>query len=159
MSLDEPLRVTETVISSDGWCAPTCAVRSSAVVIALPSIAVITSPAFRPALSAGEPLTTVVICAPRRRRVRDADAEVGVLHLAAGDERVRDALRRVDRDREADAVVAAGVALDLRVDADHLAAEVQQRAAGVAVVDRGVGLDRAGDRVVVRRRDRAVDAR
>ena len=63
----------------------------------------------------------------------------------------------VRRDREADAVVAAGVALDLRVDADHLALEVEQRAAGVAVVDRRVGLDRVVDREVVRRGHLAVE--
>ena len=122
----------------------------------LPSFAVITSPALSPAFAAGEPPTTVAIFAPPSRVARRG-CRVGVLHLAAGDERVGDALRCVDRDREADAVVAAGVALDLRVDPDHLAAEVEQRAARVAVVDRGVRLDRAGDRVVVRRGDRAVD--
>ena len=40
---------------------------------------------------------------------------------------------------------------DLGVDADHLAARVEQRAARVAVVDRGVGLDRVVDREAVRR--------
>ena len=52
-----------------------------------------------------------------------------------------DAHRLVDRDRERDAHVAARAAVDLRVDADHLAAHVDQRAAGVAGVDRDVGLD------------------
>ena len=63
----------------------------------------------------------------------------------------------VRRDREADAVISAGVALDLRRDADHLAGEVEQRAAGVAVVDRGVGLDRALDRRVVGRADLTIE--
>ena len=47
--------------------------------------------------------------------------------------------------------------LDLRVDADHRAARVEQRAAGVAVVDRGVGLDHVVDRVAVRRLDCALE--
>ena len=55
-----------------------------------------------------------------------------------------------------------GLALDLGVDADHLPEPVQERTAGVAVVDRGVGLDRVVDREVVRRRhlpvERADDA-
>ena len=49
--------------------------------------------------------------------------------------------REVARDGEADALVAAGLAEDRGVDADQLAARVDQRAAGVARVDRGVGLD------------------
>ncbi len=65
----------------------------------------------------------------------------------------------VDRDREADADVPVdlGVARKLRVDADHGAGAVDQRAARVAVVDRGIGLQRVVDREVVRRRDLAVD--
>ena len=63
----------------------------------------------------------------------------------------------VRRDREADAVRASRLALDLRVDADDAAAVVEQRAAGVAVVDRGVGLDRVRDREVVRRRHLAME--
>ena len=58
---------------------------------------------------------------------------------------------------EADALVAAGIAADLRVDADHAAVHVEQRPAGVAVIDRGIGLDRVVDREVVRRRDLAVE--
>src|SRR4051794_8101922 len=89
-------------------------------------------------------------------RVGELHAEVGVSDLAAGDQLLRDALDRARRDREADAVAAARVALDLGVDADHLAARVEQRPARVAVVDRRVGLDRARDREVVRRLDGAV---
>ena len=57
--------------------------------------------------------------------------------------------RDVDRDRERQAHVAAGAAVDLRVDADHFAVEIEQRAAGVAGVHRDVGLDER--RVVARR--------
>src|SRR6185436_4798689 len=89
--------------------------------------------------------------------VGELHAEVGVGDLAAGDQLLRDALHDARGDREADAVVAAGVALDLGIDADDVAVGVEQRAAGVAVVDRGVRLDRAVDREVVRGLDRAVE--
>ena len=46
-----------------------------------------------------------------------------------------------DRDREADAVRAAGARVDCGVDADQVAVDVDQRAARVARIDRGVGLD------------------
>src|SRR5205085_2781474 len=63
---------------------------------------------------------------------------------------------RVGRDREADADVAGlatgGVgAGDLRVDAEHMTAAVEERAAGVAGVDRRVGLDHIVDRRAIRR--------
>src|SRR5262245_9023053 len=58
-----------------------------------------------------------------------------------------DQLRRIlDRDREAEAL---GVAGDGGVDADHRAGGVEERAAAVAGVDRGVGLEE------VREADRA----
>ena len=66
------------------------------------------------------------------------------------------------RDREADADVAAllvAAGRDLRVDADHLAVRVEQRAAGVAGVDRRVGLDPALDGRAVGRLQRAVERR
>ena len=43
-----------------------------------------------------------------------------------------------------------------RVDADHVAAGVEQRPARVALVQRGVGLDHVVDRVAVRRADHAL---
>ena len=49
--------------------------------------------------------------------------------------------------------------VDLLVDADHLAVGVEQRAAGVAGVDRRVGLDRAVDLELGQRLDRAVGRR
>ena len=55
-----------------------------------------------------------------RNRV-DADAEVGVLDRAGLDQLVGDQASPCSQGREADAVVPADVALDLRVDADHLA--------------------------------------
>ncbi len=68
--------------------------------------------------------------------------------------------RHVDRDREGQALEAAAAAEDLRVDADHLALEVEQRAAGVAGIDGRVGLDeRHGGIAGQRARLRADDAR
>ena len=68
-----------------------------------------------------------------------AHAEEGAVHAPGLLELRDDLLGGVDRDREADADVAAAAAaagLDLRVDADHAAGSVDQRAAGVAGVDR-----------------------
>src|SRR5205807_7674120 len=69
----------------------------------------------------------------------------------------------VDRNRETDAAVVAGAAgaPNLGVDADHAAPGVEKRSSGVALRDRGIGLDRIdhlvgahGDRV-----DRPMDRR
>ena len=46
---------------------------------------------------------------------------------------------------------------DLRVDADHLTARIEQRPTGVALVQRRVGLDHVVDRVAVRRLDDALE--
>src|SRR5580765_499563 len=71
------------------------------------------------------------------------DPEEWMLDLATLDQLGDDVPDGVDRDRESDADVALALAtgLDLCVDPDHLALRVQQRAARVAVVQRGVGLD------------------
>jgi hypothetical protein len=47
----------------------------------------------------------------------------------------------IDGDREGQPHEAAGAAVDLGIDADHLAVEVEQRPAGVAGIDGDVGLD------------------
>ena len=78
-------------------------------------------------------------------------AEAAVLRLAGRDDLVLDLERDVDRDRERDALEAAAARVDLRVDADHRAAAVEERAARVAGVDRGVGLDEGNDRVARQR--------
>src|SRR5262249_53170982 len=66
--------------------------------------------------------------------------------VAAVDDVLRDPARLVDRDGEGQADVAGGVGvgadrLDHRVDPDDPAGRIHQRTAGVAGVDRGVGLD------------------
>src|SRR3954454_14431422 len=91
-----------------------------------------------------------------RRHV--AHAQIGALDLPAGLDPGDDRLHGVDRYGEADAGVGVAAALDLRVDADHAAVAVQQRAAGVAGVDRRVGLDGVGDRKAVGGVDRAPEA-
>ena len=65
---------------------------------------------------------------------------------AAGAQVVEHRLGRRDRDREADVVRRARVG-DRGVDADHAAVDVDERTAGVAGVDRGVGLDRVDERL------------
>ncbi len=94
----------------------------------------------------------------RIERLR-GDADVGVLDLAAIAQLVDRALGEVDRHREADALVTARGGVDLLVDPDHVAVGVEQRAARVAGVDRGVGLDRAVDLELAQRVDRAVGGR
>ncbi len=69
------------------------------------------------------------------------NAEDAAFHLAIFNELVHDAADHVDRYGEADSDVAAGARQDGRIDADQLAAQIHQRAAGVAGIDRGVGLD------------------
>ena len=93
-------------------------------------------------------------------RVAGLEPEVGVLRSVAALERRQDLLDGVHRDRErdADVALAATGGGDLRVDADDLAVAVEQRTAGVAGVDRRVGLDDAVDREAVRRRDLALEA-
>ena len=85
------------------------------------------------------------------------DPEERVLCVAGLDDLRLDRPDSVDRYREADADVPAAATLDLRVDADHAALRVEQGAAGVALVQRGVGLDDVVDRVRVRSLDDALE--
>ncbi len=89
----------------------------------------------------------------------DGDADVGVFGFALFLQLDDGALDRRDRHGEADAGVGARVGLDLLVDAEHAGAGVEQRAAGVAGVDRGIGLDRPLDLELGQRFDRAVGGR
>ena len=75
--------------------------------------------------------------------VGDPHAEVAAVDLALLELR-EEALGGVDRRREAEALRAAGA--DGGIDADHFAVDVEQRAAGVAEVDGGVGLDEVLER-------------
>ena len=102
----------------------------------------------------------------RRRSTDDAvggaaapcDAEVGALDAARRLElRDRPPWRcRSGRRSRCRRCPAAAAGRDLRVDADHAAGRVDQRAAGVAGVDRRVGLDDVLDREAVGRGDAAL---
>src|SRR6185437_4219817 len=70
----------------------------------------------------------------------DADAEPAALDLAGLLELLDDRAGDRGGNREADADGAAARRVDRRVDADHLPGEVDERAAGIAAVDRRVGL-------------------
>ena len=88
----------------------------------------------------------------------DADAEPAAAQLAELPELIDHAGHRLRGHRKADADRAAGGRDDQRVDADHFAIEVEQRPAGIAAVDGGVGLDvvvigTGGDVAVARRDD------
>ena len=79
---------------------------------------------------------------PRQRL--DADPAAG--DRAAGDDLFEHTARDRHRDREPDAERAARARVDRGVDADQMAGAVDQRAARVAGVDRGVGLDEVLER-------------
>ena len=89
----------------------------------------------------------------------DADAQPTAPCAAVFAKLVDHRLGERGGNREADADAAAGGREDRGVDADHLAPEVEHRAARIAAVDRGVGLDEivigAGVHVARPRRDDA----
>ena len=93
------------------------------------------------------------------RHVLDAHADPAATHLAEAPQLLDDRHGDFGRNREADADRAAGRRHDRGVDADDLAADVEQRPAGIAAVNRGIGLDvvvvRAGIDVAVESRDDA----
>ena len=67
---------------------------------------------------------------------------IAARHFAVLHDLVHDVASQIGRDREADALVAAGfTGQDGGVDAHQVAARVDERAARVAAVDGGVGLD------------------
>src|SRR4051812_46090417 len=97
----------------------------------------------------------------------DADAEPAAAELAELPELIDHGGDRLGRHGETKTDRAAGRRDDQRVDAHDLALEIEQRAAGIAAVDRGVGLDVAvvgslADVAVARRddagRDRTAEA-
>ena len=68
-------------------------------------------------------------------------AQIGPVDLAVLNQFSADPFGEIDGNGEADALIAAGTAGNRRVDADDLAVEVHQRAAAVAGIDGGVGLN------------------
>ena len=106
------------------------------------------SPLRSPASSAGDPGLTSAIVAPSLRlpSVSGLTSRREMPIRAALDAPLLDDLahhspRHVNRDRKADPNIAAARRNDGRVDADEFSIEVNQRAARIARVDRGVGLD------------------
>src|SRR5690606_14478369 len=73
--------------------------------------------------------------------VLDRDTEKSARDAALLEQGLHDRPRHVARDREADPHVAASARKDGRWNADELAFEVHERAARVAGIDRGVGLN------------------
>ena len=84
-----------------------------------------------------------------------ADADPAALDLAELAQLVGDLLHEVGRDREGKAGIGAGRRVDRGVDADHLAVGIEQRAARVALVDGGVGLQVVVERILLSERPRA----
>ena len=128
------------------------ATRSSPSLTGWPSMVVMMSPALRPALAAGWP---AAICADDDAGLEsvdagdgagqigleaDADAAADDLVLGA-DELVVDVDDGVGRHGEADAFVAGRLRVDGGVDADDFAGHIDERAAGVAGIDGGIGLE------------------
>src|SRR5581483_3830581 len=70
------------------------------------------------------------------------DAEPAAMHRAAAFQLLDNAHGDIDRNRERHAHEGAGAAVDLRIDADDFALQVEQRSAGVAGVDGHVGLQK-----------------
>ena len=131
----------------------TATVSASPESISSLSNSVITSPSCRPALAAGPPGLTCTRYAPAwvpSVTLRRAGAEVGVHHLAGPDQLAgrssRASLIGIAKPTPMLPLwpPLAGLAErgDRGVDADDRAGRGDQRAAGVARVDRGVGLDR-----------------
>jgi len=63
------------------------------------------------------------------------------MNAAVGDEIVRDALRGVDGNGEADAGGRSGRRVDGGVDPDDFAVGIDERAAGISAIDGGVSLN------------------
>src|SRR5690349_7670287 len=73
--------------------------------------------------------------------VLQRDADPATFDAPVGDDLVHHLSRHVDWNGKTDADIAAGWRNDGRVDADEFSAQADQCSAGIAWVDRGVGLD------------------
>src|SRR5437899_1429837 len=73
----------------------------------------------------------------------ELDADCSARHLAVLDDLVVNLRRRVDGQRKADALIAAGFTQDRGVDSDHVAVDGQQRSAAVAAVNGSVSLQKS----------------
>ena len=86
------------------------------------------------------------------RDVVAGDSDIAAAYLAVLDQMPCDELGAVDGNREADSLRGQD---NRRVDADYLAARVDQRSAGVAGIQRGVGLDNVVDQSARSRSERS----
>ncbi len=149
---DLPLRHTSMDTLSPGADSPTLADSWPASTMGLPFNFRITSPTWMPALSAALPGSTLATSAPfgpcilnelardwssvctstpRRAWVTLPFLTIWSLIWTAG----------IDGDGERHALIAARVGVDLRVDADHRAAGIEQRPARIAGIDGGIRLN------------------
>ena len=150
-------RKIESESLSPGACAAMMARSCSAVVTVVDPTAVITSPAFRPASARTARLTRRWPTPPPFDAVFTFDAEQGVLRLAARDELVAIVRTVFDGIAKPTPSLPPESLWICEVTPITCPFRFEERAAGVAVVDRGVGLDRALDRRVVGRLDLAVE--
>ena len=92
----------------------------------------------------------------RERELLRGDADIGPPHPAVPHQFAEHEIGRVRRNREADALRAHD---DRGVDADNLAVRGDQRTAGIAGIERGVGLDHVVDQPARARPQRAPERR
>ena len=162
-------RTTVHSVSRPMRSASSMRTRSSTPVTGRPSIAAMMSPSFRPALAAGPSFSTlrsrtavlVDTCDRQGGAARQVggvgrNADEGAAHAAEADDLRNDEIGGVGGDREGDALRAVDHG---GVDADDLAGRRHQRAAGIAGVERGVGLDDVVDQPAGRGAHRAAERR
>src|SRR5690606_23156622 len=75
------------------------------------------------------------------RHFLDQHAQITAHDFALAAQLRQQLLYEIDRNSEADADITAGAAEDRRVDADDFAAQIEERPAGIARIDRRVGLN------------------
>ena len=92
--------------------------------------------------------------APMNRGILPSDPQVSPLHVSISQQGWHDDLRRVDWDSEAESLPAHD---DRRVEPDDLARGVDERAARVAGIQRGVGLNDVGDQAARLRPQRSTE--
>ena len=161
------LRSVSIAISRSILLASSSRIRSSAPVTATPSSDSTMSPAARPARSAGLPASTFEIITAlscvmsddmakpaRQRDLRGRDADVCAADTAMAHQFAQHEACCVGGNGKADAL---GADNDGGVDADHLAARRHQRAAGIAGIERRVGLDDVVDQPAAARTQRAAE--
>ena len=80
-----------------------------------------------------------------RRDIDERNAEPAVRQFTVRNKIVDRVFDIVDRNRKAESLRTAGLRSDPRVDADHFPVDIDKRATGVSLIDRGVGLNKIAD--------------